>query len=105
MQAIESYYATASSLRHSQFTAPQGATGECNDDLISITGRSLRVNGDCDTSQLNVTISSPSVNSWTVECAYSGGETSIVGMSIIDTSRGKGWIIIIVGTKCMEKHA
>ena len=76
-------------LRHSQFTAPQGATGECNNELILITGRSLRVNGDCHTSQLNITISSSSVNSWTVECAYSGGEISLVGTSIIDTSRGE----------------
>ena len=75
-------------LRHSQFTAPQGATGECDDGLISIRGHSLRVSGDCYTSQLNITVSS-SLNNQTVECAYSGGETSIVGSSIIDISRGK----------------
>ena len=76
-------------LRHSQFTAsPQGTAGECSDGLNTITGRSLRVSGDCHTSQLNVTLSS-SLNSQTIECAYSGGGTSLIGSSIIDISKGK----------------
>ena len=75
-------------LRHSQFTAPQGTTGECNSGLITITGRSLRVEGDCYTSQLNVTVG-PSLNNQTIECAYSGGGASVIGSSIIDISRGK----------------
>ena len=75
-------------LRHSQFTAPQGTTGECNNGLITIAGRSLRVEGNCYTSQLNVTVSF-GLNNHTVECAYSGGGTSVVGLGIIDISRGK----------------
>ena len=75
-------------LRHSQFTAPQGTTGECNSNSAMIIGRSLRVEGDCYTSQLNVTVG-PSLNNQTVECAYSGGGTSLIGSSIIDISRGK----------------
>lgn len=78
-------------LRHSQFTAPQGTTGECNNGLIMITGRSLRVDsdsGDCYTSQLNITVIS-SLSNHTVECAYSGGGTSVIGSSTIDISRGK----------------
>ena len=77
-------------LRHSQFTAPQGTTGECDSNSIMIIGRSLRVEGDCYTSQLNVTVG-PSLNNQTVECAYSGGGTSLIGSSIIDISRGKSY--------------
>ena len=77
-------------LRHSQFTSLEGATGECNSGLVMIAGHSLRVEGDCYTSQLNITVSS-SLNSQTVECAYSGGETSVVGSSTIDIMRGKLW--------------
>ena len=53
-----------------------------------ITAHSLRVEGDCYTSQLNVTIS-PNLDNQTVECAYSGGGTSVIGSSIIDISKGK----------------
>jgi hypothetical protein len=59
-----------------------------------ITGRSLRVEGDCYTSQLNVTVG-PSLNNQTVECAYSGGGTSLIGSSIIDISRGKNQKIVL----------
>ena len=82
-------------LRHSQFSAPQGTTGECNSNSVMITGRSLRVEGDCYTSQLNVTVG-PSLNNQTVECAYSGGGTSLIGSSIIDISRGKSYKLFCI---------
>ena len=77
-------------LRHSKFTSLEGATGMCNGGLI--TANSLRAEGDCYTSQLNVVIS-PSSNNQTVQCAYGGGETLIVGSSTIDITRG---IIMII---------
>ena len=75
-------------LRHSQFTVQQGTSGECNSDSTMIRGHSLRVEGDCYTSQLNVTVS-PSLDNQTIECAYSGGGIAVIGSSIIDISRGK----------------
>jgi hypothetical protein len=59
-----------------------------------ITGRSLSVEGNCYTSQLNVTVG-PSLNNQTVECTYSGGGMSIIGSSIIDISRGKNQKVVL----------
>lgn len=71
-------------LRHSQYTTPQGASGICNDGLI--TGNSLRIEEhNCYTSQLNVTISE-GLNGQTVQCATSGGQ--VVGTNNIAITTG-----------------
>lgn len=68
-------------LRHSQY--PHGAADVCNNGLI--TGQSLRVNGDCFTSQLNVTISSE-LNGRGVRCT--SGDRRTIGTNFIFITTG-----------------
>ena len=67
-------------LRHSQFNVPAGAFGDCTNRTI--VGRSLRVEGNCYISQLNVTVSLSS-NGATVQCVHDTGSA----MNTINTSR------------------
>ena len=78
-------------LRHSRFTSPQGATGTCNNG--GVTGRSLGVEGDRYTSQLNITVSF-NLNSQTVQCAHDDGQTL--------TTVGSDTIVITTGTKSFD---
>ena len=68
-------------LRHSQY--PDDASGVCNDG--EITGRSLRVDDDCYTSQLDVTVTS-SLNGQSVQCASNDGQ--IIGTNNITITSG-----------------
>ena len=54
-------------LPHSQFTSTRGTIGTCNDG--DIVGRGLCIEGNNDTSQLNVTIT-PNTAGNTIVCAY-----------------------------------
>ena len=68
-------------LRHSQFTSLQGVSGTCNNGAIA--GHSRRVEENCFTSQLNITVSS-NMNGQTVQCAHNDGQTlSIIGTNEI----------------------
>ena len=71
-------------LRHSRFSVEGGAFGDCtNGDLV---GRSLSVQDNCYTSQLNVTVSL-GLNGRTVECTNDimSTEMAVVGRSTITT--------------------
>ena len=56
-------------LRHNLFTGSAGATGMCNNGAI--VGRSLEVNNNCYTSQLDVTVDYTFSNE-TIACVHSG---------------------------------
>ena len=65
-------------LRHSQFSMPGGTSKGCNHRAIM--GRSLRVENNHYTSQLNVTVSA-SLNNKTVQCVHNSdrGTSTVVG--------------------------
>lgn len=67
-------------LLHSQFSAPAGAFGHCTNGTI--VGQSLRVEGNCYSSKITVTVSL-SLNDATVQCEYDTGGAMIP----INTSR------------------
>lgn len=76
-------------LRHSQFGGRNGTFRSCNNGAIA--GRSIDVENNCFTSQLNVTVST-SVNNRTVQCDHdSNDETQItlIGKEIINVISGK----------------
>ena len=74
-------------LRHSQFESPGGVYDECSDGHI--VGRSLAVEGNCYTSQLNVTVSD-SFNNKTVTCTHNSGTgMSIIGVSTLTIVQGR----------------
>ena len=54
-------------LKHHQFTHPGGSTDTCNNDAI--VGKSLGIQGNNYTSQLNVTITSETAGK-TIMCVY-----------------------------------
>ena len=60
-------------LLHSRFYDDSGTSGACNNG--DIVGQSLRVEDNCYTSQLNVTISSNMIGK-TVECSHDNGTTT-----------------------------
>ena len=67
-------------LRHSQFAANQ-EIGICNNG--DIVGRSIEVDNDCYTSQLNVTVRE-SFNNETVQCAFtSSAGTRAIAESLL----------------------
>ena len=68
-------------LRHSLFSGPAGAFGDCTNGTI--VGRSLRVEGNCYISQLSVTVSL-NLNDATVQCVYDTGSPPMIP---INTSR------------------
>ena len=66
-------------LRHERFTQSGGAVGECNGGPIQ--GRSIRVENNCYTSQIDVMVSD-AFNNKTIQCIHNSG----TGINIIDTS-------------------
>ena len=60
-------------LLHSHFSSTEGGYGSCNNGAI--VGRSLGVEGNYYTSQLNVTVTTD-VAGKTVECFYDDGRTA-----------------------------
>ena len=67
-------------LRHSLYTTESGTSGGCNGGAI--VGQSLGVNGNCYTSQLNVTIGNSLISTRTVQCTYYGNTK----VTVIDES-------------------
>ena len=67
-------------LRHSNFNRPGGTSGECNGDA-SISARSVRVEGNCYTSELSVTPNA-GLNNRTVLCVSNSND----GMPTIGTA-------------------
>lgn len=68
-------------LRHSRFTAPDGASNQCNNG--NITGRSLRREGKRYTSQIHI-IFTPDLLGRTVECVHDNLTSyELIGNSII----------------------
>lgn len=74
-------------LRHSQFSSPEGTTGECNNGAI--IGKSTGVENNCYTSQLNVTVSG-SLNNKTVTCVHNSdtGQLNTIGEGLITLAPG-----------------
>ena len=73
-------------LRHSTFGST-GTSGTCNSGTI--VGQSVRVEGTCFTSQLDVTVSE-SLNSGVVQCDYNSNRgTTNIGSAILNVVSGK----------------
>ena len=73
-------------LRHSQFSRSEGTSGNCNNGAI--VARSIGVESDCFTSQLNITVSAGLTNK-TVQCDHnSAGGTASVGTSTLNVITG-----------------
>ena len=74
-------------LRHQRFNDPGGVAGECNNRTI--LGRSIEVDNDCYTSQLNFTVT-PSFNNKTVSCTHTSSvAVNIIGTSMLTIMEGK----------------
>lgn len=78
-------------LRNIQFAS--GTFGTCNNGRIS--ARSVEVDGDRRTSQLNVTVLS-ALNETSIECQYNAADQGIVriGMAVLTVLQSKALIIV-----------
>ena len=73
-------------LLHSRFESDRNILKTCNNKTIM--GQGLDVDGNCYTSQLNVTVSPDKIGD-TIECAhYNNGTTDTIGSSIIPNTTG-----------------
>ena len=74
-------------LLHSEFITQSGASGTCNNGVI--TGHSLRVVNNNFVSQLNVTVSS-SFDGKSIQCSHDNGVTiTVTGTRTISIATGK----------------
>ena len=69
-------------LLHRRFNS-QTTAGECNNG--SIIGRGIRVEGNCFTSQLNITVNSDMIGK-TIECVHDNSTENIVGTLTVATA-------------------
>ena len=70
-----------------------GSSGACNNG--DIMARGISADGNCYTSQLNITVS-PGLNQTSVECIYSSDRLSTIGTSALYVLLGKASINCIV---------
>ena len=73
-------------LLHNRFESDRNILKTCNNKTIVVQG--LRIDGNCYTSQLNVTVSPNKIGD-TIECAHdNNGTTDTIGFSIIPNTTG-----------------
>jgi hypothetical protein len=73
-------------LRHERFSQSGGAVGVCNNDAID--GRSVGVENNCYTSEIDVTVSA-TFNNKTIQCIHNSGTgINTIGTSVITVFEG-----------------
>ncbi|MCG8621975.1 MAG: hypothetical protein MJE68_08285 [Proteobacteria bacterium] len=57
-----------------------GSRGTCGDNLVA---QGTKVDGNCYTSQLNITVTSSGLNQTSIECVYSSEKVNTVGRTVL----------------------